>query len=194
MESFMLDEFLSRVRRNHALEHATINVLSEKNKGFSAQGNSSQRGFHLNIYGEIEEDQVIEAVEEAYLRLKGGEAELGLHPNCGTVLLTTAAMAAVAAQATFSLEQRRQKRSSANFSVIFGALPTAVLAVVIAIIASRPIGMAIQDRFTVEGDIGTLQVSSIQMINPSPVTRLFQLLLGQANNDHVKAYKIDTIG
>ena len=49
---------LSRIRRNHGLEHASIHVLSETQGNFSAQGNSDHRGFHLNIYGDIAEEAV----------------------------------------------------------------------------------------------------------------------------------------
>lgn len=190
----MLADLISRVQRNHGLEHATINVLSEKHKKFSAQGNSTHRGFNLNIYGDLLEQDVVSAVEEAYSRLRNGEKDLALHPNCGTVLLTTATMAALAAQATLSLEQRRQKRSILDLSVLFGALPAAVLAVTVALIASRPIGMTLQASYTVDGDPGDLRVVSIRKISPSPITRLFQLLLGQANNEHVNAYRIETVG
>ena len=37
----MSNDLIDRTRRNHALEHASINVLSERHKGFSAQGNSA---------------------------------------------------------------------------------------------------------------------------------------------------------
>ena len=121
----MIDQTISRVRRNHGLEHATIHVLSEKYRGFSAQGHSDHRGFSLNVYGDIKEDQVREAVREAYLRMKNGEHELAVHPNCGTALLTTATMAALAAQAVFGLEYRRQGKSSNMASVLFNALPHA---------------------------------------------------------------------
>ena len=52
----MLTTIISRIRRNHGLEHATIHVLSEKHRNFSAQGNSDYGGFNLNIYGDIAEE------------------------------------------------------------------------------------------------------------------------------------------
>ena len=98
---------VNRIRRNHGLEHATIHVLSEGHKRFSAQGNSDHRGFHLNIYGDVTEDEVAAAVTEAHRRLRAGERHLAVHPNCGTVLVTTALLATVAAEAVFSFEQWR---------------------------------------------------------------------------------------
>ncbi|MCA9975081.1 MAG: hypothetical protein KC413_05000, partial [Anaerolineales bacterium] len=95
----MIDQLISRVRRNHGLEHATIHMLSEKHTQFSAQGNSDHRGFNLNVYGSLSEEDVTAAVQEAYRRLKAGQHHLAVHPNCGTVLLTTATLATLAAQA-----------------------------------------------------------------------------------------------
>jgi hypothetical protein len=190
----MLKNLISRTRRNHGLEHATIHMLSQKKTGFSAQGNSTPYGFFLNIYGDVSEEDVRSAVNEAYIRMKNGEHNLAVHPNCGTVLLTTATMSALAAQATFSLEQRRQKSGKMNMSVLFNALPAAVLAVTMMLIISRPLGMAFQEHFTTEGDLGDLRITEIKKITPSPVTRIFQVLLGQTGADQVRAYQITTTG
>jgi len=189
----MLTQLISRVRRNHGLEHASIHVLSEKHKNFSAQGNSNHKGFTLNIYGNITEEAVADAVEEAFGRMKKGEHHLAVHPNCGTVLLTTATMAALAAQASFAFEQRRQKQPQMNLSVLLNALPTAVLAVVVSLIISRPIGVQLQAKYTVEGDLKEMALQSIRPVQPSPVTRLFQLLLTGGSQTNAKSYRITTI-
>lgn len=190
----MSNEIVDRVRRNHALEHASINVLSEQHKGFSAQGNSTPGGFNLNIYGDIEDDVVYQAIEDAYRRLNAGETAIALHPTCGTVLLTTAAMASLTAQASFALELRRQRRSKLGFSGVISALPLATLAVMLSLIAARPIGMAIQKKYTVDPDLGDMRIKSISPVNPSAITRIFQVLLGQSRNKQVKSYRVETIG
>ncbi len=189
----MLATLISRIRRNHGLEHASIHVLSEKHHNFSAQGHSNHAGFSLNIYGDISEQEVTAAVEEAYRRMKNGERELAIHPNCGTALLTSAAMAAIAAQATFALEQRRQRQPRFNFTVLFNALPGAILATAVALILSRPLGLFFQEQFTVEGDLGELKLVSIEEVRPSPVTRFFQLLLTPGKKLAARSYKVKTV-
>lgn len=173
----MAPGIISRIRRNHGLEHATIHVLSEKHKGFSAQGNSGPSGFHLNIYGDLSESDIHEAVDEAYRRLQGGEHELAVHPNCGTVLVTTAAIAALAAQTVFAVEQWREPRGQSRAMTFANALPAAVVAVVGALIVGRPLGVELQARYTVDGHLRGLQVAEVRRVSPSPVTRVFQLLL-----------------
>ena len=191
----MLEETISRTRRNHGLEHATIHVLTDKYKKFSAQGNSDPGGFSLNVYGGISEEQVAAAVNEAYQRMKGGEHELAVHPNCGTALLTTATMATLAAQMVFGLENRRQGSSSNRWSVLFNALPSAILMVVLAIIVSRPLGLKLQSRFTTDGDLGALEIVDIRQVKPSLVTRFFHYLLaGGQESYQPRAYRIVTKG
>lgn len=191
----MLEETISRTRRNHGLEHATIHVLTDKYRQFSAQGNSDPGGFSLNVYGDISEEQVAAAVREAYQRMKGGEHSLAIHPNCGTALLTTATMATLSAQLVFTLEQRRQGEGSKRWSVLFNALPSAILMVVLAIIVSRPLGLKLQSRFTTEGDLGDLEIVDIRQVSPSIVTRIFHYLLagGQATY-RPRSYRIETQG
>ena len=191
----MLEETINRTRRNHGLEHATIHMLTDKYKQFSAQGNSDPGGFTLNVYGDISEEQVAAAVNEAYRRMKEGEHNLAIHPNCGTALLTTATMATLAAQLVFGLEHRRQGESSNRWSVLFNALPSAILMVVLAIIVSRPMGLKLQSRFTTEGDLGEMEIVDVRPVSPSLITRLFHYLLaGGQESYQPRSYRIETVG
>ena len=203
----MINSTINRIRRNHGLEHATIHILSEGHKRFSAQGNSDHRGFHLNIYGDVTEEEVAAAVAEAHRRLRAGERHLAVHPNCGTVLVTTAMLATLAAQAVFTFEQWRADHPpvpspsgrglgrGTAFLNLFNALPSATLAVVGALIVGRPLGITLQERYTVDGDIGDLAVASIRPVALSPVTRLFQLLLTAGNRAlPPHAYFVRTVG
>ena len=61
---------ISRVRRNHALEHATMNVLGERRKARRLVGRSSVGGFY--IYGDVSAEDVIAAAQEGLQRLKVG--------------------------------------------------------------------------------------------------------------------------
>ncbi len=189
----MLNEFISRVRRNHGLEHATIHMLTARHQNFSAQGNSDHQGFSLNIYGDISEADVRTAVQEAYMRMKAGEHHLAIHPNCGTVLLTTATMAVLAAQSVFSAEQKRQQRPANDWLVVSRALPSAIFAVVIALIMARPLGIQLQAQYTVEGDLGDLEIVSVRRVHNNPITWFFQLLLTGGRRDvKAAAYRIET--
>ena len=192
----MLDQTISRIRRNHGLEHATIHVLTEKYKQFSAQGNSDHRGFSLNIYGNLDEYQVEAAVKEAHERLRRGEHHLAVHPNCGTVLVTTASLATLAVQLVFGTESLRGDASSNNkLTKIFNTGPMAVLMAALAIIVSRPLGMKLQAKYTTDGRIGDMEVVRVRKVSPSIITRLFHILLvGGQDRYQPTAYRIETQG
>lgn len=99
-----LKELLT-VRQVHALEHATVWVLSEMlqptlaNSGERADaglgGMSTDRGFYL--YGSVSPSDLQRAVRTALHRLVSGEWDLAVHPRCGTNLsvglMLTATMA-----------------------------------------------------------------------------------------------------
>jgi len=71
-----------RVRRNHALEHATLQILAEKSHPHGLGGLSDTRGFW--VFGEIDPETLMQAAEEARKRLNKGEHHLAIHPHCGT--------------------------------------------------------------------------------------------------------------
>ncbi len=140
-----------RTRRNHALEHATIHVLARKHRGLRVAGRSSDGGFIL--IGNVPEEQVEEAAYDALNRLKKGERNLAVHPNCGTNLVTSGFMATLAGYV--GLRGKNQQITPDRFS-------WAMLLVMVAIIASQPLGMSLQKHITTEGDPGDLEIVSIQ--------------------------------
>ena len=86
--------FIHRIRRNHALEHATLNLLGKQHPGAQAMGISGPRGF--TIYTSLTAEEVVPAAMEALRRLKAGESALRVHRNCGTNMVTTATLTTLA--------------------------------------------------------------------------------------------------
>jgi hypothetical protein len=84
----------SNIRRNHALEHATLQILGENNPRLRLAGYSDSLGFW--IIGKVDFDDLQEAIHQAHTRLNRGEAHLAIHPNCGTNLLTTGTLVSLA--------------------------------------------------------------------------------------------------
>lgn len=84
------------VRQVHALEHATVWLLSDTVNSAQTKlatsylstdnetigGLSTDKGFYL--YGEIDPSKLRKAVNLALTRLKQGDGNLALHPRCGT--------------------------------------------------------------------------------------------------------------
>jgi Domain of unknown function (DUF6391) len=90
------------LRQVHALEHATVWVLSQSGGTARARadnellgGMSTDQGFYL--YGHVNTSQLREAVQSALQRIASGEWDLAVHPRCGTnlsvAMLLTAGLA-----------------------------------------------------------------------------------------------------
>ena len=86
---------IRRTRQHHAIEHATIHLLTARFPGQRFSGLSDAFGF--TIYADVDEADLWRAVDDAITRMKAGEAGLAIHPNCGTNLATTALLATGAA-------------------------------------------------------------------------------------------------
>jgi hypothetical protein len=143
---------VSRIRRNHGLEHATIHMLSRGKLRSPIAGHSDAGGFWL--LGDVSTEQVQQAVDEALARLRAGERELAIHPNCGTNLVTSGLAAGMAgALALGSARDDRQRLER---------LPLALLFSVGALLLSRPLGTRIQQRVTTSGVPGDLRVVEIR--------------------------------
>lgn len=81
------------LRRNHALEHATIAVMMEREPHRRLNGFSNDEGFFVQGVRSI--DEVESASREAIRRLKNGEKRLAIHRNCGTTIVAANLLAAV---------------------------------------------------------------------------------------------------
>lgn len=144
--------FVARIRRNHGLEHATLHLLSQRITQQSLAGHSDANGFWL--IGDVPTEVVHSVVNEASQRLRAGEHDLAVHPNCGTNFVTAGVLAGVAAfLALFGAEKRMRDRLE--------RLPLAASLATLALIVAQPLGLSIQKHITTSGDIGNLSVSEI---------------------------------
>jgi hypothetical protein len=142
-----------KIRRNHALEHASLHILAKKRAKQFLAGHSDLKG--LRIIGDLSTEEVQQAVEEALTRLQSGEKRLAYHPNCGTNFTTTGTMAALAAW-TGMIGSERSLRSKVN------RLPLVILLVTIVLALTRPLGPYLQQYITTEPDPGLMRVFEIQ--------------------------------
>ena len=143
---------VSRVRRNHGLEHATLHVLAERHPGRPLAGHSDLSGFW--IIGDLTAEDLASAIQEARLRLESGESKLAVHPNCGTNIATSGVLAGLAAAVgMFGVGKRARDN--------LDRLPLAILLATLALIVSQPLGLKLQEHVTTSGAMGLLRVVDI---------------------------------
>ncbi|OQY16693.1 MAG: hypothetical protein B6I35_15575 [Anaerolineaceae bacterium 4572_32.2] len=157
-----VSRFLSRVRRNHALEHATMTVLSERQRGLRLVGRSSLWGFY--IYGDVPTESLLAAAQEGLRRLKAGQRQMAIHPNCGTNLAVAGILAGLGAFLSLGgLSMRNQvSRKKPGFLLErLARLPLACTAAMLGIVAARPLGTALQARVTTQANVGNLRIVGV---------------------------------
>lgn len=133
---------LSRIRRNHGLEHATINILSQRFPYRRMAGYSFTGGFF--ILGDIPTADLREAVINALVRMNNGERTLAIHDHCGTNSVASGFVAGLLAW--LGMVGAKSKRDKVE------RLPLVITLATFAFILSQPLGPVLQQRVTTSSD------------------------------------------
>lgn len=144
---------ISRIKRNHGLEHATLHVLGKKFPKTTFGGISTPLGF--TIIGNVSTEDVAEAAIEALKRLRAGESNLAMHENCGTNFAVTGAFVGLFAWLGII-------GSDKKFTKKLGRLPLVILLATIGLILAQPLGPMVQKQFTTSGQPGNLELERVE--------------------------------
>ncbi|GAB4396341.1 MAG: hypothetical protein OHK0052_17510 [Anaerolineales bacterium] len=149
---------ISRIRRNHGLEHATLHILARQFPQVNMAGYSNTQGFW--IFGNVPTEALRSAAQEALQRMKNGEAGLAVHPYCGTNFLANGFLAGTAgAFAMWNAKNDWRDRLE--------RLSLATSLATLALILGQPLGFALQKHITTSGQPGTLQIVDIHIESPA---------------------------
>lgn len=148
----MLQSLYSQTKRNHGLEHATLNLLHERYPYRSFAGHSDPAGYW--IVGEISAPELTEIAKDALDQLRDGNRSLAIHKNCGTNLLTSGLLAGLAgAMGGVGASKKR--------GGILHRIPLIVTLSTIALILSQPLGLYLQRHVTTSSDPGSMEITKI---------------------------------
>lgn len=139
-------------RLNHALEHATLNVLARLGVQARLAGYSERDGFF--ILGSIDTEVLKHAVDQAYERLIHGEPGLAIHEKCGTNYVAAGAVAGFAAWLGML-------GVGSGWRGKLDRLPMVMLLVTVATILAQPLGLFLQKELTTDPRVDAIRVKSI---------------------------------
>ncbi len=144
----MLAGMITAVRRNHALEHATVSILLGRvGQHTRLVGRASLDGFY--IYGDVSAEKISECAAEGLARLKQGESHLAVSPLCGTNLAVAGILAGLAS--LLAVGSRRR----------FERMPSVLTAAVLAVVGAQPVGRLIQKHVTTSTDLDGLEIVDV---------------------------------
>lgn len=144
----MIAEAIKALRQNHALEHATISLLTRKT-GLNTRlmGQSTFGGFY--IFGQVSSEAVAEAATEALSRLQKGERRMAISPFCGTNYVVAGILSAVTAMAILGRRDWAKR------------FPSAVAGAVLAVAIAQPLGALTQEHLTTSTDVANVRIKRI---------------------------------
>jgi hypothetical protein len=144
----MFNDLIQNTRRNHALEHATVQLLIAKlGPDLRLVGRASQNGFFL--YGDLPSEQVKECAHEALSRLQAGQGYWAITSLCGTNIATAGILASLASAAVVGSGKKKN-------------LQGAMLAGMVAVTLAQPAGRWIQRYITTSPDLAGTEIVSIE--------------------------------
>jgi hypothetical protein len=151
----MLRDVIGSVRRNHALEHATISVLAGKlGRDVRLVGRATSNGFYL--YGDMPDDSVSDSAAEALQRLRRGEKHLAISPMCGTNLAVAGVLAGLSSLLALGNRSRLERA------------PNVLVASMLAVLAAQPLGRLMQKHVTTSADLSDTELVSIRQGGRGP--------------------------
>jgi len=148
----MLSRYFGDVRRNHALEHATVQLLLARlGPELRLVGRASNNGFI--IYGRVPPDALAECAQEGLRRLQRGEDYWAVTPLCGTNIATAGIMASLATMAVSAISAHSKTKDR---------IGNAIAASVVAVAIAQPVGRLLQEKITTSPDLGDTEILSIE--------------------------------
>jgi hypothetical protein len=142
------------LRRNHALEHATIVVMMERQPGRKLNGFSTDEGFF--VQGARSLAEVESAAREAARRLKSGEKKLAVHRNCGTTIVAANLLVAIFFLASLGVGIFMQWNP---YLLVLGAVAAAFVLRV-------PVSLLLQRFVTTDSDLKDAEVGWVEPAQP----------------------------
>ncbi|MFQ6019123.1 MAG: DUF6391 domain-containing protein [Dehalococcoidia bacterium] len=145
----MLKRLITAIRRNHALEHATIAILLGR-IGHSRRivGRAAPDGFY--IYCDTPTEKIRDSALEGLARLQRGESHLAVSALCGTNIAVAGILAGMASALALGSRSRLER------------LPNALAAAMLAVLAAQPLGRLVQKYYTTSPDLDGLEIVSVE--------------------------------
>ncbi|MGH2515705.1 MAG: DUF6391 domain-containing protein [Ktedonobacterales bacterium] len=139
--------FSRRIRQNHALEHATVTLLTREQPSLAVSARANSRGF--TIFANLDPLLVRRRCDEALARVRAGESSLAIHPNCGTNLAVGMSLAMIGSLFGLTALHPRTRVASAIGSLFTG------------LVLARPLGRLVQRHITTLADLGDMRILSV---------------------------------
>lgn len=171
------------LRRNHALEHATIAVMMEREPGRKLNGFSNDDGFYVQGVRSLEE--VDSAARAALDRLHGGEKSLAIHRNCGTTIVAANLLAAVTFIGVIAAGLFMGMGIGIEFYLLL------VAGMLVSLLLRVPLSLFLQRFVTTQHDLSNAEVGWVEPANPNDLRAGIVGMLLASSTAQVRVFHTD---
>ena len=133
------------LRKNHALEHATVNILEKKERYNRLAGYATEEGFY--IMGVNDTVLVEKAAHRGLELMKQGQSELAIHKNCGTSLIVANFISAIIFLILL-------------FYLGYFSIVSMLAAIILAHLIGPYLGQLVQEKFTTTPEVKEMEIIS----------------------------------
>ena len=135
------------VKQNHALEHATIVLLSKKFPEARFSGISFAAGFF--VFGDVPTEAILPTAQEALHLLRTTQPELAIHERCGTNLAVAGMLTGLSAMAVAKMRRP------------YNTVNNVILASTAALVLARPLGLTVQRYLTTQTPNESMRILTV---------------------------------
>lgn len=171
------------LRRNHALEHATIAVMMEREPGRKLNGFSNDDGFYVQGARSLEE--VDSAARAARDRLHEGEKRLAIHRNCGTTIVAANLLAAVTFIGVIAAGLFMGMGLGIEFYLLL------VAGMLVSLMLRVPLSLFLQRFVTTQHNLSNAEVGWVEPANPNDLRAGIVGMLLASSTVQVRVFHTD---
>jgi len=155
---------VGRLRKNHAIEHATLHLLDRGSSRPRLAARSDWQG--ISFYGQVDAPTLERAIRAAISALSHGEARLAVHPRCGSIPSVAGLLSLLALLGVHPASGDGHR---------LGSWASTALAVSSAVLLARPLGEALQARVLTDPQPAgaRLEVLRVGQLGPLAIHRAF---------------------
>jgi len=136
------------IRKNHALEHATSNILEKyAGRALPISGLAQRDGFIIS--GFVDPNLILEAAQEGLRQLNAGKCDLVIHGRCGTSIAIANFTAAIIFLLILIL--------TGHFSIL-----SIIISLFLANMLGRSLGTIVQKYFTTSCEVENMHIIGIE--------------------------------
>jgi len=148
---FLAFSTIAHLRRSHALEHATIQLLHNRHPNVRFAGCSTPHGFY--VCGDVSTESVERAATAALARLRGGSKHLAIHPQCGTNLVALGSLVGLVSFLIMLPGDDRSRRERFPMLLLFSTLT---------LLLAQPLGPLLQQYVTTDANVDGTEFARVQ--------------------------------